>query len=384
MPAYTPREDSFMLLEQVKRYSRGNVLDMGTGSGILAVEASKKAKKVIAADIDKNALKEAEKNAKKKKIKNISFAHSDLFSKIKKQKFDLIIFNPPYLPQDKGIKDGAIYGGEKGYETICRFLENANDYLKENGIILLLFSSLSKKERIDGFIEDFGFDKELLGEKPLFFERLYAYKIKKSELVKKLEKMNFKKIRKFAKGHRGIIYTAIWKDKKVAIKAKRPDSKAENRMENEAKWLRILNKKGIAQKLLFSKGDFFVYHFVEGDFIIDFVNKSSKNKIRRVLLDVLSQCRALDRMHVTKEEMHHPIKHVIVGKKTVLIDFERAHYEEFPKNVTQFCQFLISGNFNSLLGKKGIIIEKEKIIPLLKVYKSEQNEENFRKILKLI
>ena len=70
MPAYTPKEDSFMMLEQVKRYSKGNVLDMGTGSGILAIEAAKKAKKVIAADIDKEALKEAENNAKKQKIKN--------------------------------------------------------------------------------------------------------------------------------------------------------------------------------------------------------------------------------------------------------------------------------------------------------------------------
>ncbi len=384
MPAYTPKEDSFILLEQVKRYSRGNVMDMGTGSGILAVEASKKAKKVIAADINKEALKEAENNAKKQKIKKIKFIYSDLFSKIKKQKFDLIIFNPPYLPQDKGINDRAIYGGKKGYETICRFLENANDYLKEKGIILLLFSSISKKDKVDGFIEDFGFDKELLGEKPLFFEKLYAYKIKKSELMKKLEKMKFKKIRKLAKGHRGIIYTAIWKNKKVAIKAKRPDSAARGRMENEAKWLKILNKKGIAPKILFSKRDFFVYEFVEGNFILDFAEKNKKERIKKVLLDVLSQCRTLDKMHVTKEEMHHPIKHVIVGKKTVLIDFERAHYEEFPKNVTQFCQFLISGNFNSLLGKKGIIIEKEKIIPLLRKYKNNQSGDNFKKILKLV
>ncbi len=231
MSAYAPQEDSLMLLEQVRKYAEGDVLDMGTGSGIQAIAAAKKAKSVIAVDIGKDALKEAKQNAKKEGTK-ILFIQSDLFSKIKKKKFDVIIFNPPYLPQDKGINDIQIYGGRKGYETIAKFLEGANDFLKENGIILLLFSSLSKKDKIDNFIGDFGFEKELLDEKPFFFEKLYIYKIAKSPLAKSLERLKFTGIKKLAKGHRGIIYTAIWKKKKVAIKAKRPDSTAVNRMEN--------------------------------------------------------------------------------------------------------------------------------------------------------
>ncbi len=375
---YVPREDSLMLLEQVRKYAFGDVLDMGTGSGIQAIAASKRAKSVMAVDIDRDALEEAKRNAKKERAR-IHFARSDLFSNVKK-KFDVIIFNPPYLPQDRGIVDPAIYGGGRGYETIQRFIESVNGFLKENGIILLLFSSLSKKDKVDSFIEDAALEKELLDEKPFFFEKLYVYKIEKSPLLKRLEKLNFRNVARLAKGHRGIIYTATWKGKKVAVKAQRPDSAARNRMENEAKWLKILNRKGIAPRLLLTKGDFFAYEFAEGDFILDFVRKSSREKILKVLGEVLQQCRILDTLHVTKEEMHHPLKHIIVGRKTILLDFERAHYDEFPKNVTQFCQFLISSGLSGNLKKKGRNIDREKIIALLKTYKNHQSEDNFGKI----
>ena len=104
----------------------------------------------------------------------------------------------------------------------------------------------------------------------------------------------------------------------------------------------------------------------------------------KVLRDILRQCRVLDTMHVTKEEMHRPLKHVIVGKKVVLLDFERARYDEFPKNVTQFCQFLISGVFSHTLVEKEISFDKEKMMPLLKRYKADQSKKNFKHIARLL
>src|SRR3989338_5362464 len=113
---YEPTEDSFLLLGQIKDYARGFVIEIGTGSGIIAIEAAKYAYFVIATDINNEALKHARENAAKEKITNISFIHSDLFDYFSKvnhgkistvlkgiiaSKFDLIIFNPPYLPKDK-------------------------------------------------------------------------------------------------------------------------------------------------------------------------------------------------------------------------------------------------------------------------------------------
>ena len=94
---YEPREDSELLAKYVKKFAFGNVLDMGTGSGIQAITAAKKksVKSVVAADIQEEVIENNKNNIKNKKIK---FIVSDLFSNIKNKKFDTIIFNPPYLP----------------------------------------------------------------------------------------------------------------------------------------------------------------------------------------------------------------------------------------------------------------------------------------------
>ena len=81
---YEPREDTFLILKQIKLYSQGNVLDMGTGSGVLALEAANTAEKVIGVDINEDALNYAKQKAGFKGAKNIEFHHSDLFSYFRK------------------------------------------------------------------------------------------------------------------------------------------------------------------------------------------------------------------------------------------------------------------------------------------------------------
>ena len=107
---YDPAEDSIMLQEQVRKYAKGKVLDLGTGTGIQALTALEKTKNVLASDINEEAVKNCEKLG-------INCIKSDLFKNIK-EKFDLIIFNPPYLPDDKiKLEDNLNYiGGKKGNE----------------------------------------------------------------------------------------------------------------------------------------------------------------------------------------------------------------------------------------------------------------------------
>ena len=106
---YKPREDSFLLQKHVRKYAQGKVLDMGAGSGIQAITALEKTKDVLAVDINPKAVEELKK-------KNINAKVSDLFSNVK-GKFDLIVFNPPYLPADeREPEDSALAttGGKKG------------------------------------------------------------------------------------------------------------------------------------------------------------------------------------------------------------------------------------------------------------------------------
>jgi methylase of polypeptide subunit release factors len=399
------------LVEHVKKHSNGFVLDVGTGSGIQSIAASEKAKLVIGTDISRDAIKLARENAFKQNVKNICFFESslfDLFKKIQAKKrfknnllknlknkkmcdffkknilFDLIIFNPPYLPQDKGIRDKSIYGGIKGHETLERFFSEASEYLKENGKILIVFSSLTKKEKIDELLQNYCFEFRKIDEKKLFFETLFVYLIKKSRLLKTLEKKGLKNIKKFARGHRGLLYKACLKKKDVVIKTKNPKSKAKARITNETKWIKILNTHKIGPKLLFSGKGYFAYEFVNGDFILDFIENNNKEDIIKIIKNVFNQLYIMDKLKVDKEEMHHPLKHIIIDKKPVLIDFERCKITKKPKNVTQFCQFLMSGSTGLLLKQKSIKLNKDKIINLAKTYKKEQIRKNLNEILKIL
>ena len=380
---YDPQEDSTLLERYVRKYAKGKVLDVGTGSGIQAIAAAlnPNVKSVLAADIQRGVIAYCKKNIKNRKIK---FVHSDLFEKVN-GKFDTIIFNPPYLPQQNELLDIELEGGNKGYEVIEKFLNDVNDFLNPDGIILMVFSSLTKKEKVEEFIKNSLLDFKELEKMHIFFEDICIYMLVKNDLLKKLENDGIKNIKYFAKGHRGFLFTGDSKSKKVVIKAKNPSSMAFGRIENESKWLVKLNKHGIGPKLLYSGKDYFVYRFIDGDFIADYMKKSAKANIKKILKAVFIQMYRLDKMKADKEEMHHPLKHVIISKnKAHLIDFERAHYTNDPKNVTQFCQFVTGGYASNILSEKGINISRKKVIELAKVYKSRMSAGNLKKIINLI
>ncbi|MBI4439047.1 methyltransferase [Candidatus Woesearchaeota archaeon] len=372
MAVYNPAEDSYLLLEAVKEHAVGDVLEVGTGTGILAIAAAKKegVKSATATDISDAALHAARTNAASEGIR-IKFRRADLFEGIRGQ-FDTIIFNPPYLPQDKGIEDRAIYGGRKGYETVERFIRASSNFLKPDGRIILVASSLTTNHAVERIIKDNCYDFSVIGQKRFFFETLYCYLIAKKPLLVELEKKGASAVRLFARGKRGVVYTAVYRKRKVAVKAERPDSKAKGRVSNEAAWLRRLNRKGIGPELVFAGNGFFAYRFVEGQYICDFLQACSAEAAVKVVKEVLRQCLLMDRMGVGKEEMHHPLKHIIVIKsgKPVMIDFERCHITVKPKNTTQFLQFLSSGRVSGLLKKKGIHAEPEKLRELARDYRN--------------
>ena len=166
---YEPQEDSFLLLKHIKSYASGYVLEIGTGSGILAQEAVKYSN-VVAVDIDKKLIKKLQKENKNPGIK---FIFSDLFSNVD-GKFNLIIFNPPYLPSGK-IKDKDLDGGTKGSEVIARFLYHAKRYLREKGKILLLCSSLN--ENIEELFMKYEYKFKKIDEQKMFFEKLFIYEL---------------------------------------------------------------------------------------------------------------------------------------------------------------------------------------------------------------
>jgi release factor glutamine methyltransferase len=172
---YEPAEDSFALAKRVPALAGGNVLDVGTGSGLLALVAKSEDSDVTGVDVSEVAVENAKFNASQNGL-DCKFMVSDLFSNVDGD-FDLIIFNPPYLPtgegeEVKGSLDKAWNGGEGGREVIDRFLDNFQFFLKPDGALLTLASSLSGVEQTLARLRKHGFDPKVVEEVKMFHETL--------------------------------------------------------------------------------------------------------------------------------------------------------------------------------------------------------------------
>ncbi len=172
MREYEPSEDTFLILRNLRCGER--VLDMGTGSGIIAIECAKMGKFVVAVDIDPIAIEKLKAKAQRENL-CIDARVSDLFENVP-EKFDTIIFNPPYLPGNpKDILDYQWAGGGKfGDETVLRFLGEAKSHLNENGEILIVLSSFNRINKI----AEMGYRMKKIDEIKLSFHEIYLYLLK--------------------------------------------------------------------------------------------------------------------------------------------------------------------------------------------------------------
>lgn len=163
---YMPTEESNVLVGFVKEYAKGRVLDMGTGSGILAKAASSRADEVIAVDI----LQEALDYVSNLKLPKVTVFKSDLFTNISGT-FDLIVFNPPFAVRqdydeitDEYLKS-SIYGGKYSCDVLERFLLQVRHYLNTSSLCLIMFGSMSNKDRIENKIKEGGLTFDVIYQK---------------------------------------------------------------------------------------------------------------------------------------------------------------------------------------------------------------------------
>lgn len=175
---YEPAEDSFLLADNLIVNEGDQVLDVGTGVGIMSVVASEKAIRVVAVDVNPQALEITKENAGINNCQGIETLGSDLFTDINpKERFDLIIFNPPYLPvMDGGLLGRSWSGGVGGREVIKRFLAAAGGFLKPGGIFQIVISSVNDLEVIGQEFWRNNLVLDIVAEKKIFFETLYVLK----------------------------------------------------------------------------------------------------------------------------------------------------------------------------------------------------------------
>jgi release factor glutamine methyltransferase len=176
---YEPAEDSFLFAENLSVQESDAVLDLGTGSGILAVLSAKKADRVVAVDLNPFAIRCALQNAKLNCVKSkISFLQSDLFTALHANaKFDLILFNAPYLPSEEGEDSTWIgrswAGGVSGRKVVDQFIAEVPFFLKPRGRVQLMQSTLTGLEESLSKFHENGLEASVKAEQQLpFFETL--------------------------------------------------------------------------------------------------------------------------------------------------------------------------------------------------------------------
>ena len=177
---YEPAEDSFLIADAVKEVVKleDDVLDAGTGCGLLAVVAAKKAHKVVATDLNPHAVECARLNARKNGLAgNVEVRLGDLFQPVlNTEKFDLILFNAPYLPSapddQKTWIERAWAGGPTGRLLIDRFIVEAPLQLKRNGKMLLAQSSLADIDKTLRKLSEKRLVARIVAEKKEPFEKI--------------------------------------------------------------------------------------------------------------------------------------------------------------------------------------------------------------------
>jgi release factor glutamine methyltransferase len=175
---YEPAEDSFLLADAALMEAEPGmqILEVGTGSGFVSAVllANLKNIRLLATEINPYAARCAITNG-------VEVIRTDLFRGLKpvssEKRFDLILFNPPYLPtswEEKvpGWLNYAFDGGVSGRETLFRFLDEVRAYLNPGGKILLLISSITGFEAVREKMIGLGFEVDIVARKKVSFEEL--------------------------------------------------------------------------------------------------------------------------------------------------------------------------------------------------------------------
>jgi release factor glutamine methyltransferase len=189
---YLPSEDSILLADCLKDYSGDIALDIGVGSGIITQSLCENFKKVVGTDLEFEILKKCnedvatdtlkDSNKKLKNEKGFELVCADAASAFRSNIFDLVVSNPPYLPEDydnEGMKiyDRAIYGGKNGIQVTLKIIKSSLATLKREGKLLIIVSSLSDISRLQELLELLNLNMKKIVEKRLFFETLFVVEI---------------------------------------------------------------------------------------------------------------------------------------------------------------------------------------------------------------
>jgi len=175
---YQPAEDSALLADEAASIVESDalVLDVGTGSGFVAEQiAEKTGARVVGSDLNPHACRRARE-------RGVPVVRGDLTEPFADGAFDVVTFNPPYLPTAPETEwddwmEVALSGGESGLDVVEPFLASVGRVLAPDGFVLLLVSSLTGVEDVVELAAPHGFDAVALRDESYPFETLTVLKL---------------------------------------------------------------------------------------------------------------------------------------------------------------------------------------------------------------
>ncbi len=187
------------------------------------------------------------------------------------------------------------------------------------------------------------------------------------------------------KGYVGIVVLGRYKNKTVAIKIRRTDSQR-SELKSEAKLLQLVNKIKVGPKFVAANKNFLVMEYLNGQRIGHWVKeKRSIKELKKVLRKILGDCRKLDAAGIDHGELSNISKHVIIGKKITMIDYESSSTKRRTSNVTSAAQSIFIGSgIAKKISNSYRVNTKQNIISGLRKYKKDRTDKSFEDLLKVL
>jgi HemK-related putative methylase len=173
---YPPSGDTYLLLDSVHVTSDDDFLEVGCGAGLVTLKGAKNARSVVSIDVSLDAVRNTRENLRRNGLEHkcVIFQTDLLVSFSPSVKFSIVVFNPPYLPEDDmttGL-DKALIGGHTGAEVTQRFIPQVSEHLIIGGQVYVVVSTLADRDAIQKTMEHCGLDVEMVSEKSMFFEKI--------------------------------------------------------------------------------------------------------------------------------------------------------------------------------------------------------------------
>jgi len=191
------------------------------------------------------------------------------------------------------------------------------------------------------------------------------------------------------KGYVGIVVLAETASETVALKIRRTDS-GRTAMKHEAEMLRTANSVDVGPRLHGFTENLLTMEFVEGPFLPVWIDalgntEDDRQRLRKVLRDILEQCWRLDEVGLDHGELSRAPKHIIVrySDEACILDFETSSVSRRVSNVTSICQFLfMRGKTVESIARRIGAIDEKRLLSALRTYKKNRNRHSFEKVLK--